>query len=269
MSAITSAPVFAAADAIAKRFVQARLEARALAEFPGPVPPDRASAYTCQDAAIALWPDVIAGWKVGRPAPGQKEGFGQARLAGPIFRRAVRPADGVVQAPFIEGGFAAIEGEFVYRIGRDAPADKTSWSKAEAEALVEAMHIGVETAGSPLALINALGPTVTVADFGNNAGLILGPAVADWRERGLEDLVCEVFINGQSVGRANATALPGGPMGSLRFLLGHCAEQGRPLKAGQLVSTGAVTGVHEIEIGQSAHADFGALGVIECEAVRA
>ena len=34
--------------------------------------------------------------------------------------------------------------------------------------------MGVEMAGSPLATINELGPTVVAADFGNNNGLILG-----------------------------------------------------------------------------------------------
>jgi 2-keto-4-pentenoate hydratase len=56
---------------------------------------------------------------------------------------------------------------------------------------------------------------------------------------------------------------------ALVFALGVSAGRGRPLKAGQLVSTGAATGVHEIAIGQRACADFGALGKIICEAGRA
>jgi 2-keto-4-pentenoate hydratase len=42
-----------------------------------------------------------------------------------------------------------------------------------------------------------------------------------------------------------------------------------PLKAGQLVSTGATTGVHDIRAGQSASAMFGGVGEIRCRAVRA
>jgi hypothetical protein len=49
---------------------------------------------------------------------------------------------------------------------------------------------------------------------------------------------------------ASAAALPGGPLEALRFVLGHLAERGRSLSAGQWVSTGAITGVHQIFPGQ-------------------
>jgi 2-keto-4-pentenoate hydratase len=258
-----------APQAAAEAFVRARIEARALGGFPGALPPDLASGYLCQDAAIALWPDEIAGWKVGRVPPERQAETGAERMAGPIFRRAVQQAAGTVDCPFIPGGFAAVEAEFVFRLGADAPAHKLSWTTEEAAALVEAMHIGMEAAGSPLASINALGPRVIVSDFGNNAGLALGPAIADWRERTPDELPCETFIDGRSVGRATAAAIPGGPLASLAFLLEHCAHRGRPLRAGQLVSTGAATGVHEIEIGQSARIAFGGCGEILCRAVAA
>ena len=269
MSAADSRPAFEPAGAIAAEFVRARLAAAALESYPGPIPPDRLSAYDCQEAALALWPDEVAGWKIGRPAPGQENGFGDTRIAGPIFRRAVRRSDGVVDAPFIANGFAAVEAEYVLRMGRDAPAGKTDWTAEDAVALVDAMHIGAELAGSPFPGINALGPCVTVSDFGNNAGLILGPEIADWRTRALDGLACETFIDGASVGRGDAASVLGGPLGALAFLLGHCAARGRPLKAGQLVSTGAATGVHEIRIGETARMDFGRDGEIRCRAVRA
>ena len=143
-------------------------------------------------------------------------------------------------------------------------------SVEDAAALVDEMFIGVETACSPLKTINILGPKVIVSDFGNNGGLILGPAIEGWRERPMTDLPCETFIENNSVGRATAAYLPGGtPLASVAFLLGHAAARGRPLKAGQLVSTGAATGVHEIEIGQSACIDFGPDGAIACRAVAA
>jgi 2-keto-4-pentenoate hydratase len=258
-------------DMIARQFVEARLAARALAAFPGQIPADLATGYRHQEAAIRLFPDEIAGWKIGRVGPEFEDRFGRTRLAGPIFAKAVRRANGrePVVFPVFKGGFAAIEAEFVFGLGHDAPAAKLVWTLDEARAIAGDMHIGIETAGSPLATINALGPTVVATDFGNNAGLILGPAVADWRARADKDLTCESFIEGISVGKGAASDLPGGPVEALRFLLEHCAARGRPLKAGQLISTGAATGIHDIAIGQRAHVDFGALGTIECVAVAA
>ena len=77
------------AELIAKRFVTARQAGDSLPAFPGALPPDLASAYTCQDAAIALVPDSIAGWKVGLIGKEGAAVFKQDRLAGPIFSGAL------------------------------------------------------------------------------------------------------------------------------------------------------------------------------------
>ncbi|MBS0472831.1 MAG: 2-keto-4-pentenoate hydratase [Proteobacteria bacterium] len=256
-------------DSVARQFVEARLSGRALAAFPGVLPPDLATGYRYQDAAIALFPDEIVGWKIGRVGPEFEARFGPGRLAGPIFRRQLRHADGLTPFPVFAGGFAAIEAEFVFELGSDAPRDKKSWTREQAATLIGALHIGIETAGSPLATINALGPAVVVSDFGNNAGLILGPKIANWRAIPETEMVCESFIDGISVGKGAASDLPGGPIEALRFLAEHCAAHGRPLTKGLLISTGAATGIHDIAIGQRGKVDFGALGAIECIATAA
>lgn len=256
---------------IAHTFVAARLGARALPDFPGRVPADMASGYRVQEAALGLWPDEVAGWKIGRAAPQHAASLGADRLAGPIFAKLVWRAQNGVETPFpvYEGGFAAVEAEYVLRLGADAPANKTQWSSAEAAELVAAMHIGVETAGSPLATINDLGATVVVSDFGNNHGLILGPEIPDWRAKLADGLDAETFIDGRSVGAGRAREDGDGPLAALAFLAGHVAARGRPLKAGQLVSTGAVTGVHDIRIGQHSLVRFNGAGDILCAAVKA
>ena len=109
---------------------------------------------------------------------------------------------------------------------------------------------------------------VTASDFGNNAGLILGNEIAGWRER-LSDLTCTMSLNDVVIGRGGAAAIPGGPLDSLAFLLNLLHRRGRRLEAGQLISTGAATGVHDILAGQAAVADFGPDGHIDCIAVPA
>ena len=256
---------------IAERFVAARLAAVPLPAFPGAIPPDLDVAYRCQDAAIALWPDVVVGWKVGWIGAEQQRVYGEERLVGPIFRNAVRIVnlDEETEFPVFVGGFAAVEAEFVFRIAADAPPGKVSWSDDEAARLVATMHIGVEPASSPLATINDLGPAVVVADFGNNAGLLLGPAVTDWPTRIRGGMACETFIEGRSVGRGGTTRLPKGPLGALAFALARCASRGRALRAGDLVSTGAASGIHDILSGQSAVLAFDGIGSLRCRAVPA
>ncbi|HJW40719.1 MAG TPA: fumarylacetoacetate hydrolase family protein [Rhizomicrobium sp.] len=261
---------FAPAARVAGRFVEARLAATALADYPGPLPADLEHAYAVQEAAISLWPDTIVGWKVGRILPPHEEQFHEIRLLGPIFSRAVlRPQspEARVDFPVFVGGFAAVEAEYVFEIGSDAPPRQTNWTLGEAEALAGKLHLGIETAGSPLATINALGPTAVISDFGNNAGLILAGEIQNWRGRDLNALSCEAFVNDVSVGRGSAGSLPGGPIEALRFTAEQCAKRGRPLRAGMFVSTGAATGIHELKAGDTARVEFAGIGTIRCKAV--
>lgn len=265
----TGARAFGAeAKTIAKRFVTARQTGEALPAFPGPLPPDLAAAYACQDAAIELVQDAIAGWKVGLIGKDAAAVFKHDRLAGPIFSSSVREsrAGETVGFPVFKGGFAAVEAEFLLRLGRDAPEGQRQWTRAQARELVAEVHVGVETAGSPLATINDLGPTAIVADFGNNAGLIVGPVLPRWRTTPVEHWHCETFVDGAGVGRGHAGVPPGGPFESLRFLLELCARRSRALKAGAWVSTGAITGVHEVVAGQTARVAFGDAGEVHCRA---
>ena len=252
---------------IAAALVAARRQARALAVYPGPTPSSLAEGYAVQEAAIGLWPDTVAGWKAGGIPLELQSRLGAERVVGPIFRAHVWPAGAQpARLPVIPGGFAAIEAEYVYRLGRDAPADKLDWMPEEALALADAMLVGVELAGSPMAAINRLGPTVVASDFGNNAGLIVGPVAEGWRERPDDWPACEVHVDGRLVGAGSPAALPGGPPAGLAFVLQACAVRGRPLTAGQLVTTGAASGVHDIRPGQSARVVFAGVGEIHCVA---
>lgn len=251
---------------VARQFVEARLSARALPGFPGPLPPGLAEGYQAQEAAIGLYPDEVVGWKVGRIPPELQAELGAERVMGPVFSRNLWTAEPgrPVRLPVIPGGFAAVEAEYIYQMGEDAPADKLDWTPEEALGFVDEMLVGVEFAGSPLATINVLGPRVVATDFGNNAGLILGRAVPGWRERPQDAPPCAAYVEGQLVGEGSPASIPGGPAASLAFLLSACAQRGRPLRRGQLVTTGAASGIHDIEAGQSARITFGSLDEIFC-----
>lgn len=251
---------------IAEQLTCARQKATVLKRYPGPLPTRMSTAYEIQEHAIRAWPDSIAGWKVGRIAPELETSLNADRLAGPIFSQAVHPKiDGSeIEVPVYRGGFAAVEAEFIAVIAEDTPAHKTSWSFDECLAVIERLHIGLEIASSPLASINQLGPCVVVSDFGNNAGLVVGPPISNWRERTLDSLTNETRINSVSVGTGSAANLPGGYVRSVQFILETCAARGRPLKKGQVIATGQTNGIHAIQIGQSAELDFGRDGCIRC-----
>ncbi len=256
--------------AIADSFVGARRQGRALPGFPGDIPDDLVTAYRVQDLAIAQWPDRVVGWKVGFIAPERRDTSGDERLLGPIFARQLQMATGG-QPTFqvFEGGFGAVEAEYVLRLDADAPPDKTDWTPEEAAAVPSTLFVGMEVASSPLATINQLGPRVVVSDFGNNNGLVVGAEVPGWTDRSDASLTCTTWIDDRQVGQGGATTLPGGLRAAFAFALARSARRGRPLKAGDLIATGNATGIHDILPGQHARIDFDGHGSIACLAAAA
>lgn len=253
----------AAADARADAFVRARLAAAPLPTYPGTMPTGLAEAYAVQNRAIDLWPDSIAGWKVGRINPPWDTRLGTDRLVGPIFSSQVLKAGtSPVDCHIFAEGFGAVEGEVIIETASDAPADKLKWTLEEAASLAGIAYSGAEIASSCFPGINDHGPLVTISDFGNNNGLIVGEEIPSWRNAQPSDWKFRTLIDGNEVGRADASSIPGGPLESFRQLLEICAARGLPLRKGMLVSTGAVTGVHDATPGQSASVEFDGLETI-------
>ncbi|XUU61916.1 2-keto-4-pentenoate hydratase [Erythrobacter sp. HA6-11] len=246
----------ASGRAISEVLSEARKTARALPGFPGDVPETLEEAYAIQDASRQAWPDTVIGWKVGGMSAEAAERFGTNRLAGPIFSRTLQNAETGERAlmPAFEGGFAAIEPEFVLGLGETREADR--------------LFIGCEIASSPVPDINGYGPAAVISDFGNNHGLLVGPEVTDWR-RLAGSVPVGVMINDELIGSRELDDIAIDVLAARDFLLVLCADRGIELPVGTLVSCGAITGVHEADIGASSRIDFGSLGALDLELVPA
>ena len=251
---------------VASAFVEARRAGRAIPAYPGDKPADLATAYAIQDSALALWRREIGGWKVGRIGPPDDARLGADRLAGPVFADTIVEADGSVpQMPIFAGGFAAVEAEFMLRLA-PPPGAEIPATNAEAAQWVDAIRIGIEIASSPYPGINSDGPCVTVSDHGNNAGLVLGPEVGREVWSDLDRIGVSMFVDERLVGRATTATMLDGPFGAVRFLLANLRQRAIAPQNGWWVSSGAITGVHEIRPGSHFEADFEGIGLVRSSA---
>lgn len=251
-------------SAVAHRFLDARRTATALDSYPGELPSRLDDAYAIQDRAIAGLGRPVLGWKVGRIGDPFFQQYKVARLAGPIFDVTTVDRDEVPEMPVFAGGFAAAEAEFLLRLGHAPAEGQTRFSLHDAADLIDAVHVGIEVASSPLGSINDLGPAAIISDFGNNNGLLIGPRIPDWRHSGFQDWRVATLIDGSEVGTGRAAEFPDGAVGSARFLLELLAARGIALRAGQWISSGAVTGVHKAYPGNHVEARFMDDMVIRC-----
>jgi 2-keto-4-pentenoate hydratase len=166
--------------------------------------------------------------------------------------------------PVFAEGFAAAEAEFLLRIAAAPDLDKRQYTIDDARALIGAVHVGIEIASSPFPGINDHGAPVTISDFGNNNGLIVGAAIEDWRAIDFDSWPVETWIEGERAGAATTATMLDGPFGAARFLFELMAARGIALDAGQWISTGAVTGVHPVRIDDRVVARFDDRLTVEC-----
>ncbi len=257
--------------AIADAFVEARREARTLPAFPVRLPAVLADSIAVQERALSLTGETIAGWKVAMVPPALRESLAAERLAGPVDARDVvrLPQGGTAEVAVYDGGFAALEAEFVVVMGHDLVAGPDGFDAATVRAAVASIHAGIEVASSPFAGLNDLGPLAVVCDHGNNAGVVVGPEIVGWRDLPPDALASRTSIDGAMVGVGTAASVPGGPLAAVAWLAGHLAGRGRRLAAGDLVSTGMTTGVHPVRPGATACMNFFGAAALDLRVVAA
>ncbi len=250
---------------IAEAFVEARRTGAVISAYPGNIPLALDDAYLIQDAGIALASKAVGGWKVGRiPAPLDST-YGSNRLAGPIFiDQIVNIRERAVPDVPVLAGFAAVEAEVLLRVGRTPPPGVTL---EEARDYVDDVRFGLEIASSPFPGINDHGPAVTISDFGNNFGLVIGPQIADWRQRDLLNAPVSMSIDQKIIATSSLAQMLDGPFGAFCFLAASLPKRGLEMQPGQWISTGAITGVHQIVAGQKAEASFDGSLRVSCSAV--
>ena len=245
---------------IAKQFVSARHEGRALSDFPGTLPRSLEEAYAAQDEVLRLTTRRLGGWKVAMIPPAFRDRYRDERLVGPVFTDVIQTVTegGAVDALVFEGGFAAVEAEFVVQVTGEPPVDPQDWL-GDVSAFAT-LHIGSEIASSPLATINQLGPGAVISDHGNNAGAIIGPQIDAALMQDWEKLASAALVEGAFVGKGSAASVPGGPFAAVAFLASQLAGRGRHLAKGDVILTGMTTGVHDVVPGQAARLEFAGVG---------
>lgn len=246
---------------ISHNFAAARIQALGLDDFPGQLPVSLEQAYDIQNKSISMWDDKVAGWKIGGVPDAYKRRFNADMLVGPVFEKLVYPSKKPETIVSVYGdGFAAFEAEIVFKLGEDVLPNETMCTASDLLAKIDSCHIGVEIASSPLKTINELGPMAIISDFGNNSGLIVGEEISDWQQPGRKVQV-GVDIDNRKVGKQRLVTLDNAFL-AYEFLVSHCRAHSRTLPKGSLITTGAITGVHQIFVGEKGCADFGPDGQI-------
>lgn len=205
------------------------------------------------------WP--AAGWKIGAASLEVQRAEGVPGPAPGQLRR-----DAIFASParlprelFI--GYRCSECEFAFRMGRTLqprPAPFSEEEVAEAvEALLPALEIGDTVFDD---WYGASGYQGSSMDNGGAAALVHGEPYHAWRQLDLPAATIDLFLNGQYIKSGQGRAAMGHPLTSLTWLANWLRERGKPLAAGEIVSTGTCTGHFFAAPGDRLEIDYGPLG---------
>jgi len=206
---------------------------------------------------------AVAGFKIGLTTPIMQRLCGvDEPCYGAIFAGEVHHVR--AELPVATYCRLGIETEIAVRLGEDLPRggdlDRVS-------AAVESCMAAIELLEDLRHDYKRLSAAAMVAGNVWNAGVVLGPPVADWRRLDLAQVTARLTINGREIGSGRGGDVMGNPLNALAWLADKRAAQGAPLKRGMIVMTGSMVPIQFPNAGDRAVVEVDWLGTTELLAI--
>jgi 2-keto-4-pentenoate hydratase len=212
--------------------------------------------------AAERWGDAPVGWKVGATSKEVQARFGiDEPVYGPLFKSTVYTSPARLQAAAFQ--HLLLEAEFTFSFREGLPLRAERYDREEILEAVEALIPSIEIISPRFKRLSVDHTPQFVADFSGNAAAVLGAPLRDWRGLDLAAQGAAMIIGGVKRQEGTGALTLGHPFNVLEWLVAAMAGRGQELRKGDLVMTGTMTGLHAPEPGETAVADFGALGKVE------
>ena len=210
-------------------------------------------AYRVQDAVYArLWSGARpAAWKAGGPSDKVEP------TASPIPPERLLRSPATVAASSLN--MLGVEAEVAYRLAKDLPPRAKPYKEKEIIAAVGEVVVVIEICDSRLADWKASSGLWKLADFQTNGGLVAGSGTTDWQKIDFTKQSVEFKIGARTSTATGAHSF-GNPFRLLPWLVAHCAKRGMGLHAGDIITTGAWTGLEFAQPGDEVVAKFPGIG---------
>lgn len=226
------------------------------------VPPDTATAYRVASAVAEELGWQVAGWKIAAMKEEMQKALRtDAPIYGRVFAPNIRPTPVTVVRATLCSPIPEVEYQAL--LGADLPPRATPYTQAEVAEAVASLHPGIELAECRFIHDPAFPPLPAVLADGAGSGTIVhGLAIEDWKKRNVPHQEAVLLCNGTPRRRGTAAAALGHPMAPVTWLANELSRTGVGLKAGQMISTGTLTGMLAPKSGETYVADFGPFGSV-------
>jgi 2-keto-4-pentenoate hydratase len=242
---------------VAARAAVAKLDGLPDAERPRTIE----DGYRMLQIAAERWADEPVGWKVGATREVQAM-FGIAEpVYGHMFKATVHASPARLKAAAFQ--HLLLEAEFTFAFRAGLPPRARPYAREEVLEAIETVIPSIEVISPRFKRLSVDHTPQFIADFSGNAAAVLGNPCRDWRALDLAAQGAAMIIGGARRQEGTGAVTLGNPLNVLEWLVAAMATRGQTIRKGDLVMTGTMTGLHAPEPGETAAADFGALGRVE------
>lgn len=213
-------------------------------------PADLDAVYAAQDEIIRQI-GAVGGWKVAA-------GVSHPPICSPIPAKRYFSAAELINGKQHRIFLAEIE--VAVRLGVDLKADA---SEAEVEAAIESLHPSIELVANPFTNRDATPRNLQLADLQSNGAVIVGAALDRDIISSLDTLAVTLELDGKPAHQVEKGASWGDTLKAISWLSDHAAGRGLPLKADQVIITGA-RALAKIENASMVEGILGEWGRVTC-----
>jgi 2-keto-4-pentenoate hydratase len=201
-------------------------------------------AYAIQEALLRLLAPTngpVAGYKIGLTTAIMQEKLGvNAPIAGGILARTIQHSPGTARAAdYVHLG---VECEIAFQLQTELSAARAPFDRDTVAGAIGAAMPAFELIDDRHAdfaqLANQVSSLVAANVF--NAGIVLGPPVAEWRAIDLVAVRGTLRTNGIVAGEGRGSDVMGHPLEAVAWLANMLATRGRSLPAGMTIMTGSI-----------------------------
>jgi 2-keto-4-pentenoate hydratase len=252
--------------AAARLLANARLNNEAV-PWQSILPASEDEAIRIQDATLDIIGPVGA-WKVGA------KGLDTRPACSPLPASRVLPSGSTLTGP--EWKLRGIEVELGLRLGLDLDPRPEGWTPQQLMAAVDALVPVIEVVETRLAGWRESDPLATLADVQSSGALIVGAplafvpsdvvaSAAALPATDLRTLEATLTVNGKTQAKVTGGNPAGDVWRLLAWLVERSAARGRPLRAGQVITTGSCSGVFFAPEGALVQGDVAGVGRVEVQ----
>ncbi len=228
-------------------------------------PADLDAGYTIQRALDDL-AGAPAGWKIAATSQaGQKHLGASGPMVGRMYESQRRASGTTLSVRAMR--MRSAEPEFAFVLGEDLHAGENPLGVEEVLAAVDSLVLAVEVPDSRYVDFTSVGVASLAADAMCGGHFITGPTISDWRSLDLPSQPARLLCGGEERSAGNGSSVMGDPREALAWMANEVLGRGWPLRAGEIVITGAASSPIGVQAGDRLQAVFDGLGTVEVEFV--